>query len=260
MNESAWRIFTSLPLKKARSSIGASVVSPAMTPLLYPPPPPPYGCHPPAGHQPSKDQSQPPPPGIWHLPTDVPPPLLTCHPSLLVAVYGDGWWQRNTLAFGAISLVFFPWSQRKWGCTRIHRDLKMPPLGSFPFNNNCLVKPSPTQDPLFHPTKFLFSIQTPDICQNYLSEILHKISHVWSKTEWRKTFCSTTHNGTLVSNIYCSEGQTLSGCATQEHSTYKWEKSFLFDGNWWKFNPIVPPRQGIIYIASKCRRDEKICF
>ena len=51
--------------------------------------------------------------------TDVPPPLM-CHPPwcttpmmhpqwhaapLLAAVYGDGWWQRSTLAFRAKSLV-----------------------------------------------------------------------------------------------------------------------------------------------------------
>ncbi len=32
-------------------------------------------------------------------------PPLTCHPFLLAMVYGNGWWQRSTLAFGAKSLV-----------------------------------------------------------------------------------------------------------------------------------------------------------
>ncbi len=55
----------------------------------------------PPSHQPSKDQNQTPrdmPPWKVPPPTDVPPPLLA-------AVYGDGWRQRSTLAFGAKSLV-----------------------------------------------------------------------------------------------------------------------------------------------------------
>ncbi len=79
--------FISLPLKKARSSIGAE-----MRPMLNPPPHgkcPPMMCHP-----------------LWKV-----PPPLTCHP-LLAVVYGDGWRQRSAL--GAKSLVSFfvpsaPW-------------------------------------------------------------------------------------------------------------------------------------------------------
>ena len=54
------------------------------------------------------------PPQLMHHPHwcatplwKVPPLPLTCHPPLLTVVYGDGWCQRSTLAFGAKSLVSF---------------------------------------------------------------------------------------------------------------------------------------------------------
>ena len=53
-------LYFALPLKKARSSIGAPVVLPATRPLVVYPPP--------TGHQPSKDQSEKPP-------RDMPPPM-----------------------------------------------------------------------------------------------------------------------------------------------------------------------------------------
>ena len=73
---------TSLPLKKARSSIGAPPVLRAMRPMLYPP-----WMPPPASHQPSKD----PPTGICHPPWPpwrVPPTPLMCQPPL-ATVYGE---------------------------------------------------------------------------------------------------------------------------------------------------------------------------
>ncbi len=65
-----FHLFPLLPLKKARSSIGAPVVSRAMGPLVYHTP----QMSPPASHQTCQDQSQ--------FPRDMPPPL-TCHPPLM---------------------------------------------------------------------------------------------------------------------------------------------------------------------------------
>ena len=113
-------IFTSLPLKKGRRSIEADRDSGSTRPMLKPPswmPPP---CRPSTKWGPKSN-----PPGMCHptmesatrhdvwcaTPHDAPPPLIYV-PSpiesatpLLVVVYGDGWWQRSTLAFGAKFLV-----------------------------------------------------------------------------------------------------------------------------------------------------------
>ncbi len=113
-------LFTSLPLKKARSSIGADRDSDLTRPMLYPPSmdatPPPS-----AGHQPSKDQSQSPHGNVPPSPWNVPPPMEMCNPPMEMcnpppwkcgtpyesATSRVAWYsqQQSTLASGAKSLV-----------------------------------------------------------------------------------------------------------------------------------------------------------
>ncbi len=86
-----WTIFTSLPLKKARSSIAVPVVSRATRPLVSSP----IDTTPSTSHQPSKDQSQ--------------QPHEMCHPPLMFhpcMVHGDGG-SKVPLPLGAKSLVSF---------------------------------------------------------------------------------------------------------------------------------------------------------
>ncbi len=120
-------------------------------PVLYPPP---HGCHPPPAINQVRSKVNPPQGwvtshGKCHLPTDVPPPQkvtaphdappphwcatphrkchlpLTCHtPILLAVVYGDGWRQRSTLAFGATSLVFMS-GEKKWSWLATSNGLKI---------------------------------------------------------------------------------------------------------------------------------------
>ena len=120
-----------------RLCIGAQMVSQATRPLLYPPPPlMPPPCRPSTYFGPKSK-----PPRDMPPPRKVPPPLLR-HPPLICqppvhwhaiptplgAVYGDGWRQQSTLAFGAKSLVSFTLVSCSLHCLRLSPNLTQWPL------------------------------------------------------------------------------------------------------------------------------------